>query len=95
MPHEFPEVVFDAFLILRSGRDNIRLEDDTIAVHPVAVEEKAVRGLRAGATDSSARRNVYCGSGGRFVFGDDSQGLLASVKHFDRADDYALEGVAA
>src|SRR5271165_2659420 len=42
--HEMPQVVLDAFLILRGGRHDLRVQDQTALVHLVAMIEHAAGG---------------------------------------------------
>lgn len=87
---EAPEIVLDRFLILRSGRHDLRVENRAVGVDAVAVVKQTARGFSDGVTGGGARLDGDGGCGGRLVFGDDAQRFVAGVKDFDGPNDDAF-----
>src|SRR4051794_14500437 len=85
----------DRGLVLRGGRDGLRLEDRAVLVEPIAVPAQSARRLGPAAAAARSRRYLHVRRVGRLIGGDQAQRLVERVEDLEAAHHDAAERVAA
>ena len=89
------EILFDARLVLRGRWHDARFGDGAVLSEPVTVVKQPARCLGGGEPGSRPRLDRHRRSVRLLIMLDDSQSLVAGVKHLDRAHDDAAIRVGA